>query len=325
MWYRQVGGVVQKTARSSHSNDQQTPRVRRASSSSLLSQNTQPERGLVREGPSILNASSFTNQDTTSGIVNGCKSTHLVSEHHRSQGYSYNVSAEGGETFFFDDSTNAQDLPDDLDWFFEASQPVLVPPITMGVTVGPSRTFENEAAIPELQPSNHHSSLSELTTIPVFDNLWSISRSKILLSLQSLPREILESRFFEPSNLALFYNLYFKNYHHHFPILHQPSISITEAPPLLLTAILTLGATLAADTSLYFIGQKIHDALRWIILSVSLKPLYLPASAEHQRRESLSLRLLCGVFRHFSLFRPKEKCSQLANITRWLTSSMGRY
>lgn len=268
MWYRQVGGVVEKAALRSQNHDRPIHRVGKASSSSLLSQNTEPE-GLAQAESNTLNAASFTDSDIPFGGLSGCKSTHPGYEHHRNQGFFNNISAEGGETLFFDDSTNPQDLPDDLDWFFEASQPVLVPPIIMGVTGGNSGPYEPIPAIPEIQPSDHQSASAEIPSTPEFDNSWSIARSKILLSLQSLSPEILQSRFFEPSNLSLFYDLYFKNYHHHFPILHQPSISITEAPPLLLTAILTLGATLAVDTSLYFIGQKIHDALRWVILSVS--------------------------------------------------------
>lgn len=50
-------------------------------------------------------------------------------------------------------------------------------------------------------------------------------------------------------------------------LLHRPTLSITGSPPLLITAIVTLGSTLAADETIYCLGQRIHDALRWVIFA----------------------------------------------------------
>lgn len=175
------------------------------------------------------------------------------------------------ETLFFDESANIQDFPEDLDWFFEESQPGIFS--TMGLQ--PAPTFPEPVTIPAFL--NFHQPI--LSPSPsTYDVEWTVARANILASLSSLPPDLLESSFFRPDNMAMLYVLYFKNYHHHFPILHQPTLIVSEAPPLLLTAILTLGATLATDPAFYYLGQRIHDALRWIILATGkfepLSPLW---------------------------------------------------
>ena len=65
---------------------------------------------------------------------------------HRIQGSPSVPLHNGAETFFFDDSATFQDSPEDLDWFFEASQPGLFS--TMGLQ--PAPTFQEAVAMPAL-------------------------------------------------------------------------------------------------------------------------------------------------------------------------------
>lgn len=95
-------------------------------------------------------------------------------------------------------------------------------------------------------------------------------RSKLQSALPSVASEVLESSFFELQNLKSFYDDYFKSYNAHFPIIHQATFSVHDVEPLLLVAMLTLGATLSPDPAHFFSAQRIHDTLRWLIFSVNL-------------------------------------------------------
>lgn len=289
----------------------------------LLPQNPPPEGFQTQEVRRESNAFAQNQSDSHHGAIR-TKNVPVISEFHRGHGLSYNLPADGADTLFFDDSTNIQDLPEDLDWFFEESQSELVSSLDMSGTVhvAPPTTFQITATMPELLSNNHQPALPAL---PSYDNAWLIARSKILASLHSLPQELLESPFFQRSNLALFYDLYFKNYHHHFPILHQPSMLVAEAPPLLLTAIMTLGATLIADPVLYSIGTRVHDALRWIILSVSTENIIFSTTSNSYRLGNSSHRLHSGVYKRYSLCKLRGRCLQQLNTTKWLTYSMGQY
>ncbi|KAK7227951.1 hypothetical protein V2G26_000121 [Clonostachys chloroleuca] len=60
---------------------------------------------------------------------------------------------------------------------------------------------------------------------------------------------------------------YWENYNAHFFLLHQPTFCVQDAPPLLLVAILTLGATLSPDEGHYRVAETIHQNLRWLIFT----------------------------------------------------------
>lgn len=175
-------------------------------------------------------------------------------------------SPDDPETLFFDNSTNVWDLPDSLEWFFEA-------PIQDSVITAISDN--HPSSMPAPFPSFHDSLLpvsETLTLAPdttvVTSNCWSTVQSRLIKSLFSLPPDLLQSEFFQPNNLAMCFNLYFENYHSHFPILHRPTLIAAAAEPLLIASIITLGSTLATDEAIYSLGQRIHDSLRWIIFQV---------------------------------------------------------
>lgn len=266
MWLRRNGGVLEKSAQRSLDEQKQSKDTLREVSSIPVQHISVPKDPLPPnfEAPSSRirdNVPEVPQYDGSSDHGLGMRNGHGMTDSNRGQGISY-------DALFFDDSANIQDLPDDLDWFFENTQPDLMA-MDLETSFAPTETFESHEAGAILSlPSYHQQSASPSTS--TYESTWSIACSNILASLHSLPPDLLESPFFHPPNLAMFYDLYFKNYHHHFPILHRPSLSITEAPPLLLTAILTLGATLAPDPAFFYIGQRIHDALRWIIFAVSI-------------------------------------------------------
>lgn len=96
---------------------------------------------------------------------------------------------------------------------------------------------------------------------------WVAVRSRLVTALSSIPASVLQSSFFEPSNLHLFKQLYFQHYNAHFPILHEPTFDPTQTPPLLMATVLTLGATLSEDDAHFATAQQLHDSLRWLIFA----------------------------------------------------------
>jgi hypothetical protein len=161
-----------------------------------------------------------------------------------------NYSGSGVNPLFFDPAADFQDIPNDLDWFF---QDVL--------QKTPSAASEYEAApcpidmFPYLQQDFD---MNIDTTSP-----WVQVSSILRSSLDGLSPEILNGPFFGPANLTKCYDLYFNNYHPHFPFLHRPSLIPIEMPPLLVVAIVALGATLSEDPTNFEFATKIHDDLRF--------------------------------------------------------------
>lgn len=161
---------------------------------------------------------------------------------------------------FFDESNDATSLMQDLDWLFDAS------------------SWDGSG---EVDGINLHSPANAPTTSPVSDasvgrdiisqleNTYRLPRERILSSLSYLPKEVLTSSFFESKTLEQFMLSYWENYNAHFFLLHQPTFCVQDAPPLLLVAILTLGATLSPDEGHYRVAETIHQNLRWLIFTVS--------------------------------------------------------
>jgi hypothetical protein len=124
----------------------------------------------------------------------------------------------------------------------------------------PSSSFLSPPAT--LPPFQDHMALPY--SMPTTENTWFTVQGKLLQALSSIQQD-LHPHFFAPANLATCFNLYFDNYNPHFPLIHRPSLILTEAEPLLLAVIITFGSTLSSDEMIYEIGQKIHSNLRWII------------------------------------------------------------
>lgn len=187
----------------------------------------------------------------------------LATLHHQptipGAGFTYGSPPDDPETLFFDESANIWDLPDNLEWFFEAPNQNALAMTDPSLAFGLPSFLSPVANLPPFQES-----LGLPFSMPTTENCWFTVQSRLLQSLSSVQQD-LHPHFFNPGNLAMCYNLYFENYHPHFPIIHRPTLVVTEAEPLLLAAIITLGSTLSSDELIYEIGQKIHNNLRWII------------------------------------------------------------
>ncbi|ETN46402.1 uncharacterized protein HMPREF1541_00586 [Cyphellophora europaea CBS 101466] len=164
---------------------------------------------------------------------------------------------------FFDSSTDVQGVREDIDWLFSNGNvpesaadgyynaAPWAPPPPLSLSPSSSNSFQSAGDVPNPQPSE-----------------WNEVRANVLSALDLiLPPPVLQSSFFEPESLQTFYGIYFANYNAHFPILHAPTFNPQEAPPLLMVAILTLGATLSPDETHFSTADKIHDSLRWLIFS----------------------------------------------------------
>lgn len=175
----------------------------------------------------------------------------------------FDSQSHGNFQMFFDSSNDMQGLSEELDWLFGTISP------------GQDGSYDvcannvETANVPSFSPGSTHSYQSLTDAAASSDSLWLDIREKIMSALQPLTPALSESSFFDPVNLQKFYHIYFTNYNTHFPIVHQPSFSCRNTSPLLLLAILTLGATLS-DQEHFETSQAIHERLRWLIFSVSI-------------------------------------------------------
>lgn len=177
-------------------------------------------------------------------------------------------------SLFFDPSTNIPDPALDFEWLFDNLSADLN---TAGGSAGiPSVTSPHSSiSAPEISPPaltvpspahiRHPSSPQTSQISP-----WVEVRANLLKALGTLDPEIAMSSFFYPSNLAGFWDLYFENYHPHFPILHKHTLDPAQASPLMIAAIVTLGSTLSGDAVHWDASIKIHDTLRYLIFGVRI-------------------------------------------------------
>jgi hypothetical protein len=168
---------------------------------------------------------------------------------------------------------------DGLEWFFEPLQGI------SDLANYPVPQFEPQVAIQFQLPSPPHNSDHQATmnaahgegfnllidTHADQDNDWTCARSNMLDSLSQLDMRVLQSPFFEVDSLKMFFDLFFKHYHPHFPIIHHATFSVVACHPLLLVAILNLGSAMASDEMLFHLGQQVHYSLRLTIFNVCLQ------------------------------------------------------
>lgn len=163
---------------------------------------------------------------------------------------------------FFNGSDDATGLTQDLDWLFGTSPWDLSGEGHGAVDTG------NTSDLQTTSPASEGSQGS-VTAPPQPERSASVvPRERVLSALTTLPAEVLESSFFAVANLEQFMNSYWQDYNPHFSLLHRPSFSVQDAPPLLLIALLNLGATLSPDVEHYNVAEKIHQNLRWLIFTV---------------------------------------------------------
>lgn len=171
------------------------------------------------------------------------------------------VANEQGHHIFFDAFDDAQGLTEDLDWLFGNL------PADPYYSGGPS--IEEINNMSSVSPNSTMSAQASNDAPSNAVDPWFAIRANILSQLLGMQADLIEDPFFEPTNLKKFFDIYFTSYNPHFPILHQASFKVEDSPPLLLLAVVTLGATLDTEPSHFNVAEKIHDNLRWLIFSVS--------------------------------------------------------
>lgn len=166
-------------------------------------------------------------------------------------------------SLFLDPSFNGPDPLLDFDWLFENIPSRFSDGDEgMGEAISPMQTASSDVSPPSFSQFKQ-SALNPDSFAP-----WMIAQTRLLEALATIPPALLSSSFFQPSNLSHFFDLYFENYHPHFPILHRPTLDPATAPPLLIAAIVTLGSTLSKDEDHFQVSTQIHDSLRYIIFTV---------------------------------------------------------
>ncbi|KAJ5777441.1 hypothetical protein N7520_000687 [Penicillium odoratum] len=168
-------------------------------------------------------------------------------------------------TMFWQDLPELQTQRNDLEWLFEPLQ---------GIPQASALPSEWTFNAPNLENSTIWQTETDLNVIvdkksPPGLEEWTLAHSRLIPALNQLDISVLYSPFFEVENLKIFYDLYFENYHPHFPIFHRPTMILSDIEPLLLVSLLTLGSTMSDDMHLYELGQQVHDALRLIIINVA--------------------------------------------------------
>lgn len=160
---------------------------------------------------------------------------------------------------FFDGPSDGANFTEDLDWLLSTGSWNLSEFGIVNVHNGaPGHSTTSPLSIVSLEVENAVNLESGFLT----------QRENILAALSTLPGQVLASSFFEVPNLEQFMRNYWDSYNPHFGLLHKPTFSVAEAPPLLLVALLTLGATLSPDKGHYEIAEAIHQSLRWLIYTV---------------------------------------------------------
>jgi hypothetical protein len=256
MWFRQSGGFLESTS---------TPDP---------SVNPPPEAAAmfaVEHERDDLQAPSGNGQDD---IQNDDQPVDLHPEIDTRNGIGDEWTQDNVAPLFFDPSFNFPDLPVDFEWLFDDMSTDFNFPgngIALSAQSSMSATSASPPSFPVPAPNIPYASPSGFPSPSATP--WATVQARVLEALESLSPDVLTSSFFYHSNLSQFYNLYFENYHPHFPILHKPTLDPTKAPPLLITAIVTLGSTLSNDADHFQTAVKIHDSLRYIIFNVSLHTL----------------------------------------------------
>ncbi|KAL4875172.1 fungal-specific transcription factor domain-containing protein [Aspergillus karnatakaensis] len=160
---------------------------------------------------------------------------------------------------FFDGSNDLTGLTQDLDWLFGVGS--WDPSANLYGFNMLTPSTELPAWSPASGTSQGSTVAAALQAAPL------VPRDKLLSALATVPADVLSSSFFDPANLEWFMESYWQNYNPHFSLLHRPTFSVQDAPPLLLAALLTLGATLSPDKDHYRVAERIHDSLRWLIFT----------------------------------------------------------
>lgn len=265
MWFRNSGGLVGATPVPEASPSPQPPRMSKPGA--FIAEQRYAEQDGTQ---SIQYASNGENYYESMNGTNEIGPPASDNHHHHLMDFRVgtgNWTEENAASLFFDPSLNTADLYQDFDWLFENISTDFNPNGDLPAVASPETSISaSNISPPSLPPNTPHAPSyhsAQPSSAP-----WVAVQGRLLEALGTLPPEIFMSSFFYPSNLSYFYDLYFENYHPHFPIIHKPTFHPTKASPLLMAAILTLGSTLSSDIAHFETATRIHDTLRYIIFNV---------------------------------------------------------
>ncbi|KAJ5679945.1 Krueppel c2h2-type zinc finger protein [Penicillium macrosclerotiorum] len=265
MWYRNSGGVV-RPANAQEISPVSRTETRSSDLESTPSASTTEEvidvidKSVQSAGHLSLSRGAAPDANTSMGNGPAMDSFHNAIDA---------AQEENVTSLFLDPSFSAPDPLLDFDWLFENV------PASFGATdedgltdmISPSRTSTSDMSPPYF-PMNSQAIRFPLPPDPSSFAPWALVQGRLFEALRTLPQAVLALPFFIPSNLSHFFELYFENYHPHFPILHRPTLDPTTAPALLIAAIVTLGSTLSNDVTHFETSIQIHDSLRYIIFNL---------------------------------------------------------
>ncbi|KAJ6157939.1 Krueppel c2h2-type zinc finger protein [Penicillium chermesinum] len=246
MWYRNSGGIV--VSPSAQQDEAPSPLIHPVSYQEPIAHRSWDIGMSAGQEENKSTARQPTEQDTSS------MHTHAVGSLHNNVDFTNPANVT---SLFWDPSFHAPDPLLDVDWLFEHI-PSNFNPMERGTgeEFSPTQTGSSEDDRSALKAGSPSSAP------------WFSAQARLFEALGTLPKSVLSSAFFMPSNLSHFFDLYFENYHPHFPILHRPTLNPATAPALLIAAIVTLGATLSKDDDHFQISTQIHDSLRYIIFTL---------------------------------------------------------
>lgn len=269
MWFRNSGGVVaEDTASVLHDNSaavgyiQESP-PRALESTAMFTEREQEDD--VRMSESSVKMLQYEEQPETAETYN--QMDEIENMHVNTTDMLPALPDQEVTSLFFDPSITMPDPALDFEWLFDNLSADLNNP---GQIVSPQSSVSQPGISPPAfgaapSPVRIRQSISSQSS---GSSPWAEVRANLLKALNSLTSDVLMSSFFYPNNLAGFWDLYFENYHPHFPILHKPTLDPVSASPLMVAAIVTLGSTLSGDAGHFDVANKIHDSLRYIIFGV---------------------------------------------------------
>lgn len=262
MWFRKSGGII---ASPTQDNTPNHPSPEDQVAESQLTPNANSD-SIVDMPVSYNNSGDNTGGQSLTHFGSSAESNHAMDSLHSTVD---TAPQENVTSLFLDPSFSAPDLTLDFDWLFENVPSGLASNIDEGLpeVVSPARTSSSGISPPSFPMNSHTIRFPVPSDAPPFTP-WVIVQGRLFEVLNTLPQAVLASPFFLPSNLSYFFDIYFENYHPHFPILHRPTLDPTTAPALLIAAIVTLGSTLASDGSHFETAVQIHDSLRYVIFNV---------------------------------------------------------
>ena len=126
----------------------------------------------------------------------------------------------------------------------------------------------SENVVEECDQNKHQYDIWEQVKNNVVDVLFGVLNKNSNILPNSKLKDFVDLDFFRPLTIERLFQLYFRIFHDHFPILHKPTFSKNPEtiPPLLVVSIITLGA-FHDSVENYKTAVELHENFRWMVFS----------------------------------------------------------